>query len=186
MSSRCPSSQWLGAAALVALLAALAGCEREKREFVVPPAAQGPPTDTAISPLVGGPPDLKYREQQQHVYGDNAYHVSQGKTLYGAFNCYGCHAWGGGDIGPPLMDDKWIYGGEIDQVYLSIAQGRANGMPSFAGKIAPEQIWEIAAYVRSMGGQGPKSARPGRDDHLTTPVPQEQKPKPPGNDQREE
>jgi cytochrome c oxidase cbb3-type subunit 3 len=38
------------------------------------------------------------------------------------------------------------------------------GCQSFAGKIAPEQIWEIAAYVRSMGGQGPKSARPGRDD----------------------
>ena len=76
------------------------------------------------------------------------------------------------------MDEKWVYGGEIDQIYLSIAQGRANGMPAFAGKIPPEQIWQLAAYVRSMSGEGPKSARAGRTDHLRTPSPQEARPPP--------
>jgi len=71
------------------------------------------------------------------------------------------------------MDDKWIYGGEIDQIYLSIAQGRPNGMPAFAGLVPPEQMWQIAAYVRSLSGQGPKAARNGRDDHMRTPAPQE-------------
>ena len=37
-----------------------------------------------------------------------AWHVSEGKRLYDGFNCTGCHAYGGGDIGPPLMDDQWI------------------------------------------------------------------------------
>ena len=171
---------------MVAILSLLAACDRERREFVVPPAAEGPPPVTSISPLVGGQTDLAYRAQQQHIYGENAYHISQGQQLYGAFNCYGCHAWGGGDIGPPLMDEKWIYGGEIDQVYLSIAQGRANGMPAFAGKIAPQQIWEISAYVRSMSGQGAKSARPGRDDDLRSPVPQESPQQPTGTDERED
>jgi cytochrome c oxidase cbb3-type subunit 3 len=164
----------------------LGGCERERRDIQPPKPPAAPPSDTALSPLVGGATDFAYRAQQQHTYGENAYHISQGKTLYAAFNCYGCHAWGGGDIGPPFMDEKWIYGAEIDQVYLSIAQGRANGMPAFAGKIAPEQIWQLAAYVRSMSGEVPKAARPGRDDHLRTPSPQEVKPKPPAADERED
>jgi cytochrome c oxidase cbb3-type subunit 3 len=160
-------------AALAALSLYLVACAREEREFEITPAQSSPPAVTAVSPLVGGESDPPMRAQRQKDFGDNAYHISQGQKLYAAFNCYGCHAWGGGDIGPPLMDDKWIYGGEIDQVYLSIAQGRANGMPSFAGKIAPEQIWQLSAFVRSMSGQAPKYSRPARDEHLRTPAPQD-------------
>ncbi|HEV7607550.1 MAG TPA: c-type cytochrome [Steroidobacteraceae bacterium] len=122
--------------------------------------------------LVAGHTDLALRARQESSYQNNAYQLAQGQALYSAFNCVGCHAHGGGDVGPALMDDKWIYGGEIDQVYLSIAQGRPNGMPAFAGMITPQQIWEISAYVRSMSGHGAMAARPGRDDHLSTPVPQ--------------
>ena len=125
-----------------------------------PPRSDLPPTEVALSPLVAGQGSTQFREQQQHHYQDNAYHVSEGKRLYEWFNCTGCHAHGGGAIGPALMDDRWIYGGEIDQIYLTIAQGRPNGMPAFGGKIPPQQIWQIAAYVRTMGGHGPKSARP--------------------------
>jgi cytochrome c oxidase cbb3-type subunit 3 len=67
------------------------------------------------------------------------------------------------------MDDQWIYGGEIEQIYLTIFQGRPNGMPAFGGKIPDQQIWQIAAYVRSMSGRGAKSARPGRDDRIQRP-----------------
>jgi cytochrome c oxidase cbb3-type subunit III len=187
MSSRCRSERIVRGAMLLAAISLLeVGCAREKREFITPTAASGPPSQTSMSPLVGGQTDFAYRAQQQKNYGENAYQLSQGKQWYGAFNCYGCHAWGGGDIGPPLMDDKWIYGGEIDQVYLSIAQGRPNGMPAFAGKITSEQIWQIAGFVRSMAGQAPKAAAPGRDDHLRTPVPQENKPMPMSADEREE
>jgi len=171
---------------LTAAVLVISGCEREKREFVMPEAATGQPSSTAVSPLVGGQTDLAYRAQQQRNYGENAYQLSQGKELYGAFNCYGCHAWGGGDIGPPLMDDKWIYGGEIDQIYLSIAQGRANGMPAFAGKITSEQIWQLSAFVRAMAGEAPKAAAPGRDDHMRSPVPQENTPQPIRIDERKD
>jgi cytochrome c oxidase cbb3-type subunit III len=184
----CSASPGNAAAVLSALLllAALGGCEREQREFRIPAEQSAPPAQSAISPLVGGVTDLALRTRQQERFGENAFQIAQGKILYGAFNCYGCHAWGGGDIGPPLMDEQWIYGGEIDQVYLSIAQGRANGMPAFAGKIAPEQIWQIAAYVRSMSGQAAKAARPGRDDHLRTPAPAESPPQVPIPAEREE
>jgi cytochrome c oxidase cbb3-type subunit 3 len=98
--------------------------------------------------------------------------MSEGKRLFTWFNCTGCHGHGGGNIGPALMDDEWIYGGEIDEIYLTIAQGRPNGMPAFAGRIPRQQIWQIAAYVRSMGGFGPKAARPSRDDHIQVPAEQ--------------
>lgn len=167
MSSACRNS-----AAFVAL-AVLAACQREHRELQMPADQSAPPAQSAVSPLVGGQTDLSLRARQQKAFGENAYQLSEGRTLYGAFNCYGCHAWGGGDIGPPLMDEQWIYGGEIDQIYLSIAQGRANGMPAYAGKVSSQQIWQLAAFVRSMRGEADKAASPGRDDHLRTPSPQE-------------
>jgi cytochrome c oxidase cbb3-type subunit III len=151
---------------VIALGCVLVACHRENRQFVAPPDSDLPPSKLQMSTLVAGESSAQFREQQRHEYEDNAYHVSEGKRLYTWFNCNGCHASGGGDSGPPLMDDRWIYGGEIDQIYLTIVQGRPNGMPAFGGKIPSQQIWQLAAYVRSMGGHGPKSARPGRDDHI--------------------
>ena len=46
-------------------------------------------------------------------------------------------------MGPPLMDDKWIYGSAPENIYATIIQGRPNGMPSFAGKIPTQQVWQI-------------------------------------------
>jgi cytochrome c oxidase cbb3-type subunit III len=163
MSSRCR----IEVAALMAL--AVCGCHRENRYFQAPPNSDLPPTQLAMNDLVGGAHPTEFREQQRREYEENAYHVGEGKRLFSWFNCVGCHAHGGGSIGPALMDDRWIYGGEIDQIYLTIVQGRPNGMPAFGGKIPSQQIWQIAAYVRSMGGHGGKSARPGRDDHIQVP-----------------
>ena len=55
-------------------------------------------------------------------------------------------------MGPPLMDDEWIYGSEPQNIYATIVEGRPNGMPSFRGKIPDQQVWELVAYVRSMSG----------------------------------
>ncbi len=92
--------------------------------------------------------------------------MSQGKQLFEWFNCSGCHAQGGGSIGPALMDDKWIYGGAAENIYATIVEGRPNGMPSFRGRIPPQQVWQLVAYVRSMSGQVSKDAAPSRSDHL--------------------
>ena len=62
--------------------------------------------------------------------------------------------------GPALMDDHWIYGGRSRTSSQTIREGRPNGMPSFRGKIPDDQIWQIAAYVRSMSGNVPKDAAP--------------------------
>jgi cytochrome c oxidase cbb3-type subunit 3 len=70
------------------------------------------------------------------------------------------------------MDDKWIYGSQPEQIFATIVEGRPNGMPSFSGKLPDYEVWQIAAYVRSLSGQAPKDTAPGRDDDLQMKTPE--------------
>jgi cytochrome c oxidase cbb3-type subunit 3 len=99
-------------------------------------------------------------------YTNNAWAVSQGKQLFSAFNCDGCHANGGGGIGPPLMDAAWLYGSAPREIYMSIAEGRPNGMPAYGRRVPDAQIWQLVAFVRSLSAQQRKDVRPGRGDHM--------------------
>lgn len=76
--------------------------------------------------------------------------LAEGRTLYHQYNCAGCHAAGGGAIGPALIDDEWIYGDGLDNIFFTIVEGRPQGMPAFRGRIPDGQIRTIAQYVRSM------------------------------------
>jgi cytochrome c oxidase cbb3-type subunit III len=155
--------------AMLATLALFGACKREDRALRAPPPAISREEGVRISELQPGPhgPDAHMKSH----YDENAYAQSEGKRLYEAFNCVGCHAHGGGGMGPPLLDEKWRYGADPDQVYLSIMQGRPNGMPSFRGKLNQNQVWEIVAYVRSLSGLTPRDAAPNRDDHMKSSPP---------------
>lgn len=61
-------------------------------------------------------------------------------------------------MGPSLRDAVWIYGNRDDQIFDSIAQGRANGMPAWGSKIPQLQIWELVAYIKTM--RTPQEADP--------------------------
>jgi cytochrome c oxidase cbb3-type subunit 3 len=175
----CSSSLKIVAASVLLTAFALSACEREERDFRSGPVADETQEEVSLAPLSPGPSGpVEHRSGTAEKYEENAYHISQGQRLYTWFNCNGCHANGGGDSGPPLMDDRWIYGGQIENIVQTIREGRPNGMPSFRGKVPDEQIWEIAAYVRSMGRNVPKAAAPGRKDDLS-PGPAEQR-RPPG------
>ena len=57
-------------------------------------------------------------------------------TLFTSYNCVGCHgSGGGGGMGPPLKDHKWIYGADPANIFATIVEGRPNGMPSCRNKI---------------------------------------------------
>jgi cytochrome c oxidase cbb3-type subunit III len=107
-----------------------------------------PAIDSALSP--GEDHSVVVNDPRAAAYYDNADAVNTGRILFGQFNCSGCHSNGGGGMGPSLMDDEWIYGGRLEQIHNSIEEGRPNGMPAWGGKILDQQIWQIAAYVRSM------------------------------------
>jgi cytochrome c oxidase cbb3-type subunit 3 len=107
----------------------------------------------------------------KNEYEENAYATGEGQRLFTAFNCVGCHAHGGGGMGPALMDDRWIYGSEPQQIFATIVEWRPNGMPSFRGKIPDYQVWQLVAYVRSVGGLGTSGGSPGRSDELSGATP---------------
>jgi cytochrome c oxidase cbb3-type subunit 3 len=80
--------------------------------------------------------------------------LADGRRYYGWFNCAGCHGGaGGGGIGPPLVDRDWIYGGEPANIFLTIVQGRPNGMPSYGGQLTDDQVWKIVSFVTSLSTQ---------------------------------
>ena len=154
-------------AAAFALMAT--GCEREARRFDKSPLDSDPRAEAdAVSDLQAGQPGRGMRAVAAagHYNEHNAYAVAQGKLYYRWFNCIGCHAQGGGAIGPALMDENWIYGKDPDAIFATIMEGRPNGMPSFRGRIPEEQAWQIVAYVRSMSGQLRKDVAPSRADSL--------------------
>jgi cytochrome c oxidase cbb3-type subunit 3 len=161
--------KFVGGLMLVLLLLIIAGCKREQRVFDPGSSGATPASGTVLSEVSAG----KAPPQRAPVgYQQSAYTVAEGKRFYQAYNCVGCHAQGGGAIGPALMDSVWIYGSSLEQVHSTIVQGRPNGMPSFAGKIPDYQVWEIAAYVRSMSGQLPSDVAPSRSDHMPASVPE--------------
>jgi cytochrome c oxidase cbb3-type subunit 3 len=152
-------------------------CEREERPFRVrPPDAQTVENLPSVTDFHVGP--TTEPSHVQNAYENNAHAMTIGKLYYENFNCVGCHFHGGGGIGPPLMDDKWIYGSEPDQIYATIIQGRPNGMPSFKGKLTNDQVWQIVAYVRSLSGLANSQAAPGRSDSMQGAPPPNSMPKP--------
>ncbi len=154
-------------ALLVLLLLLPASCEREERESRNTPTPVEPAEqELRLTSLRPGQPDETPSPEIGKRYEENAYHVSQGARYYRWFNCNGCHASGGGALGPPLMVEKWISGGEIHQIAATILQGRPNGMPSFRGRIPDEQVWQIAAYVRSLPRHIRQDVAPGRPDDM--------------------
>lgn len=149
---------------VVAAVILLSACDREARRF-----REAPPTATAQglvtqSPLQPGVP--LPRLEAVSTYDENAYAIAEGSRLFTWMNCVGCHSYGGGGIGPPLMDDKWIYGSEPENVFATIVEGRPNGMPAFRGKLSNQQVWQLVAYVRTLSALTPQQARPGRMDDM--------------------
>jgi len=137
MSSRSPLSLML------VLPLALAACHRETRDYES---------------------DALRSEDRPFAFGSNAYHLAQGQRLYAWMNCAGCHAHGGGGMGPPLRDDEWRYGGGMPQLVATILNGRPNGMPSFRNQITEDQAWQLATYVRSLSMRTRQDMLAGRAD----------------------
>ena len=156
--------------ACILAVTALVSCKREERTFRVEPPYVSTTSNIPVTTFGAGSPTTVPAASNE--YEENAYAMSEGKHLFTFMNCVGCHANGGGGMGPPLMDDKWIYGSDPGQVYATIMQGRPNGMPSYAGKLPNHQVWQVAAYVRSMSGLARVAAAPSRSDHMQNKPPE--------------
>jgi cytochrome c oxidase cbb3-type subunit III len=74
-------------------------------------------------------------------------------------SCYDCHDPEG--VGDPSIGSTnltkpslYLYGSTREAIFASLKEGRAGVMPSFQGKLRPEEVKAIAVYVFSQGGPG--------------------------------
>src|SRR5688500_13232125 len=139
--------------AVLAVAALLASCGEG---HPTPQPSGALPNGNRLSTLRPGPPSLLFPTANRLPETDIV--IAEGQRLFQHFDCSGCHAAGGGAIGPALTDDEWIYGSTADNIFWTIVEGRPQGMPAFGGRIAEENVWKIVAYVRSLAKLTAKSA----------------------------
>jgi cytochrome c oxidase cbb3-type subunit 3 len=98
----------------------------------------------------------------------NTYAVSAGAAVFRTY-CSQCHGSGAaGAVGyPNLLDDDWLWGGDIENIHLTIAHGirneddpdaRYSEMPVFGEILEEEEIIQVVNYVQSLSGAAPNDA----------------------------
>lgn len=94
----------------------------------------------------------------------NSYAVSAGAAVFKTW-CAQCH--GSGAAGakgyPNLLDDDWLWGGDIEEIHMTVSHGirneddmdaRYSEMPAFGRDelLEPAQIDQVTNYVMSLSG----------------------------------
>jgi cytochrome c oxidase cbb3-type subunit III len=140
-------SKKLVVVATIALITTMMGC-KESRSAQIASEGAAPPISIPVGPAPGPSPTAN---AETNPYAHDLYALAEGRKLFDWYNCSGCHGGhGGGGMGPSLRDSSWLYGDSDAQVFNSIAEGRGKGMPAWGLKVPDQQIWELAAYVKSL------------------------------------
>jgi mono/diheme cytochrome c family protein len=149
---------FLGAASI----AACAACDVPARDAV--PLGNSPLALVPLGPTPG-PRSTAPIPESPVFYDESARNA--GRIYFLRYNCAGCHGdHGGGGMGPSLRDQEWVYGGDEDDIFDSIAEGRAHGMPAWGTKVPDDVIWKLVAYVQSL-----RTAQEPEPPDQTTPMP---------------
>lgn len=91
------------------------------------------------------------------VSGDNsdAESAMRGAVIFEE-NCATCHGeTGGGDrsLGAPNLNDAiWLFGGDQQSIYNTVAHARHGVMPAWEGRLDDATIKQLALYVHGLGG----------------------------------
>ena len=96
----------------------------------------------------------KYTSQDVKAFAKDPQARAMGQRLFLTY-CAQCH---GSDAGgakgfPSLRDTDWLYGGEPEVIKASITDGRRGVMPPWGAVLQPEEILNVANYVRSLSKQ---------------------------------
>jgi cytochrome c oxidase cbb3-type subunit III len=111
-------------------------------------SAAPPPMPTSVGPVPGPPTETR---SIANPFANDRDAMGEGRQLFVKFNCSGCHGGrAGGGMGPSLRDVDWIYGNSDAQLFSTIAEGRAHGMPSWGPRLTTEQIWKLVTYIKSL------------------------------------
>src|SRR4051812_37221116 len=136
-------------AVLVGMLSVTAACSPPPGDIRKSDAR--PPVSTPVGP-VPGPGDAVHAA---NPFAHDRGAIGEGRRLFVGFNCAGCHGdHGGGGMGPSLRDEDWIYGNADAQLFSSIVEGRAHGMPAWQSKLTEDETWRIVAYIKALRTRG--------------------------------
>jgi cytochrome c oxidase cbb3-type subunit 3 len=156
--------------ALLALLMVMAclfpACRRETRHFTGPSYTNANAAGVRVDDDASAAHAALPAPGTLGPYMGNAWAMGEGQRLYNQMNCVGCHSHGGGGMGPPLMDEKWLYGADPASIFTTIVEGRPNGMPAYRGRLSDDQVWQLVSYVKSLSGWANQQAESARDDHM--------------------
>ena len=100
----------------------------------------------------------------------NGYAVSAGAAVYRTW-CTQCHGSGAAGVQasgyPNLLDDDWLWGGDVEAIYTTVAHGirneddpdaRFSQMPAYGDIFETEEIDAVVNYVMQLSGQEPADA----------------------------
>lgn len=111
-------------------------------------------------------------DENSVVFLDNEADLSAGKQIF-ADVCAACHGpQGQGGVGANLVDDYWIHGGSVKDIFSLIKYGALEkGMPSWQDQYSPLQIAQVTSYIVSIRGSDVES---GKEPEGTLYVPEEE------------
>ena len=95
----------------------------------------------------------------------NQYAQNAGAAVFRTW-CAQCHGSGAAGVQasgyPNLLDDDWLWGGDIEAIHATISHGirneedpdaRWSEMPAFGDMLAEEEISQVVNYVMSLSGE---------------------------------
>lgn len=97
--------------------------------------------------------------------------IASGKAVFNT-NCKVCHGGGGeGGVGPNLTDKFWIHGGGIKDLFKTIKYGvDGKGMKSWKEDLSPQQIAQVASYIKTLVGTNPPNAKEAQGEEYVEPA----------------
>jgi cytochrome c oxidase cbb3-type subunit 3 len=132
--------------AVAAIVFVAAACEHTPGDTAASGAT--PAIWTPVGP-VPGPAQNPPRPPNPYQTSSGA--AAEGRELFVRMNCSGCHGGrAGGGMGPSLRDVDWMYGDTPAQIFSSIAEGRAHGMPAWGTHLPDDQIWKLVTYIETL------------------------------------
>ena len=143
--------------AIAFVVPALAACEGNTslREAHGAP----PGVETPVGPVPG--PGVAAHANPNPYSENDPIAATEGLKWFNRYNCSGCHGGhAGGGMGPSLRDVDWLYGSTDAQIFSSIVEGRAHGMPSWQTRITADQGWKLVAYIKSLRTRNEPQAPP--------------------------
>jgi cytochrome c oxidase cbb3-type subunit III len=156
-------SRWYRAGIAVGIALCGAACQRGGSTQTAAAAEPVLPMPTGAAAVPEGPyagiAVSAVESTAVNPYGNDPNAAKRGEALFLAMNCSGCHGADAktGIFAPNLTNNYWRYGSSDADVFNSIYYGRARGMPAWGAVLSKDQIWELVAYIRSLGGMtGPR------------------------------